>query len=308
MSPAPLLGWFAATLLLSSSPLHLHAQDVDHQVRRAVATYLEQLSGGSADAVADLYTRTMVPTSLGDGRAAEGRGPIRELYRQFFQAAGRAKVKADSVQVTPLGATSALVWFRFHWVGGGEGGGVLSLVYLREGSRWAILHDHMSLTPVETGGVNPSRSTYDGPAQPAGSSGSCLVSKIVDGDTIECEPVGRIRLIGIDAPERDQAPHGATSAEELGHWIPQGSRVTLEPDVNRRDRYGRVLAYLWYDGEMVNWWMVREGWALAYRYEPDVRWADLLARAETSARGEKRGLWAVGGFTCAPSDHRRRRC
>jgi endonuclease YncB( thermonuclease family) len=306
--PARLLRWFAATLLLGPSPSHLNAQDVDQQVRREVATYLQRLSGGSPEAVADLYARTMVPTSLGDGRAAEGRGPITGLYRQFFRAAGRARVEADSVHVTPLGPGSALAWFRFHWVEGGEGGGVLSLVYVREGSRWAILHDHMSLTPAPGGGSTQPRSTYDGPPQPAQSSGSCLVSKIVDGDTIECEPLGRIRLIGIDAPERDQAPHGATSAEELGQWIPEGSRVTLEPDVNRRDRYGRLLAYLWYGGEMVNWWMVREGWALAYRYEPDVRWADVLARAETSARGERRGLWAVGGFTCAPSDHRRRRC
>ena len=308
MRPARLLARFAVALLFSPSPASLHAQDVDHQVRREVAAYLQRLSGGSPEAVADLYVRTMVPTSLGDGRGAEGRGPITELYHQFFLAAGRAKVKADSVHVTPLGATSALVWFQFHWVGGGEGGGVLSLVYVKEGSRWAILHDHMSLTPAATGASTPSHSTYDGPRRLAASSGSCLVSKIVDGDTIECEPVGRIRLIGIDAPERDQAPHGVTSAEELGRRIPPGSRVTLEPDVNRRDRYGRLLAYLWYEGEMVNWWMVREGWALAYRYEPDVRWADVLAGAETAARGEKRGLWAVGGFTCEPSDHRRQRC
>lgn len=298
----------AFALLCVPSPVSLHAQDIDPQIRRAVAGYLQALNGGRAEAVTDLYARTMTPTSLGDGRGVEGRGPITELYRQFFLAAGRAKLEADSVQVTPLGPTSALVWFQFHWVSGGEGGGVLSLVYVREGPRWAILHDHMSLTAAATGGSNPSRGAYDGPPRPAQSSGTCLVSKIVDGDTIECDPVGRIRLIGIDAPERDQAPHGAASAEGLGHWIRQGSRVTLEPDVNRRDKYGRVLAYLWHDGEMVNWWMVREGWALAYRYEPDVRWADVLARAENSARGEKRGLWAVGGFTCAPSDHRRQRC
>jgi len=298
----------AFALLCVPSPATLHAQAVDPEVRRAVAAYLQALDGGRAEAVTDLYTRTMPPTSLGDGHGVEGRGPITRLYRQFFLAAGGAKVVADSVHVTPLGPASALVWFQFHWVSGGEGGGVLSLVYVREGSRWAILHDHMSLTVPATGGSHPSRGSYQGPPRPAQSSGSCLVSKVVDGDTIECEPVGRIRLIGIDAPERDQVPHGASSAEELGHRIPLGSRVILEPDVNRRDRYGRVLAYLWSDGEMVNWWMVREGWALAYRYEPDVRWADVLARAEVSARGEKRGLWAVGGFTCVPSDHRRRRC
>jgi micrococcal nuclease len=305
---ARLLARLAVALLFSFSPASLRAQDIDHQVRRQVASYLQQLSRGSAEAVTNLYTRTMPPTSLGDGRAAEGRGPITELYRQFFLAAGRAKVKADSVHVIPLGEASALVWFEFRWVGGGEGGGVLSLVYVREGSRWAILHDQMSLTPPATGVQDPSHSIYDGPPRPAQNSGSCLVSKIVDGDTIECEPVGKIRLIGIDAPERDQAPHGTTSAEALDRRIPRGSRVTLESDVNRRDRYGRLLAYLWYEGEMVNWWMVREGWAMAYRYEPDVRWADLLAGAETTARGEKRGLWAVGGFTCEPSDHRRQRC
>jgi endonuclease YncB( thermonuclease family) len=306
VNTARLLAFLA--VLLGAVPAGLHSQDLDHQIRSEVASYLKLLSRGKPEQVAALYTRTTTPTSLGDGQVSEGRGAITELYRRFFEAAGKAQLVADSVHVVSLGESSALAWFRFHWVRGGAGGGVISLVFVREGSRWAILHDHMSLASVTTDRVESPRPAYGGPPRPARSSESCLVSKIVDGDTIACEPVGRIRLIGIDTPETDQPPYGATAARGLARLIPIGSRITLEPDVTPRDRYGRVLAYLWYEGQLVNWWMVREGWAVAYRYEPDVRWADLLTRAETTARGEKRGLWAVGGFTCMPSDHRRKEC
>ena len=306
MKPAGLVVFLAA--LHGALPPQLQSQDLDRGIRREVASYLKLLERGKPEPVAALYARTATPASLGDGQATQGREAITELYRQFFEAAGKARLAPDSVYVIPLGETSALAWFRFRWVRGGAGGGVVSLVYVREGPRWAILHDHMSLTAGATDEVELARPPYEGPPRPLRTSETCLVSRISDGDTIECQTVGKVRLIGIDAPESDQPPHGAAATRSLERLIPIGSRIALERDVNPRDQYGRVLAYLWYEGQLVNWWMVREGWAVAYRFEPDVRWADLLSKAETAARGETRGLWAVGGFTCMPFDHRKNRC
>ncbi|MDH4347448.1 MAG: nuclear transport factor 2 family protein, partial [Gemmatimonadota bacterium] len=131
-------------------PAGLSSQEPERGVRREVANYIRLLNRHKPEAVAALYARATPPTSMGDGQATEGRDAIEGLYRRFFDAAGTARGAADSVHVVPLGEASALAWFRFRWVSGGAGGGVISLVYLREGSRWAILHDHMSLTRAGT--------------------------------------------------------------------------------------------------------------------------------------------------------------
>jgi micrococcal nuclease len=221
---------------------------------------------------------------------------------------GRARIAPDSVHVVPLGPAAALAWFRFRWVEGREGGGAVTLVYQREGSRWAIVHDQMSLSEKRVPPAETSRPPYDGPRPPATLPDSCVVARVSDGDTIECAPSGRIRLLGVDAPEMDQQANGTAARDALSRMIPPGTSLKLESDVTKRDRYSRVLAYLWLNGEQINWRLVREGWALAYRYEPDVRWAASLERAETLAREEKRGLWAVDGFSCRPEDRRRRAC
>jgi micrococcal nuclease len=84
--------------------------------------------------------------------------------------------------------------------------------------------------------------------------------------------------------------------------------VELELDAQKRDRYGRLLAYVWLDGAMVNWLLVRRGWAVTLSYAPNRRYAPILDAAERQARLERRGLWAVGGFRCRPVEFRRRRC
>lgn len=146
------------------------------------------------------------------------------------------------------------------------------------------------------------------PSAPARETQPCVVSRISDGDTIECTGIGRIRLIGTDSPEQDQEPYGTAATAALAAMLPLGAEVELEPDDEARDRYDRILAYVWYDGSMVNWLLVRYGWGVSYRYPPNVRYAATLDSAEASARSEGRGLWRVGGFRCRPADRRARRC
>ena len=79
-------------------------------------------------------------------------------------------------------------------------------------------------------------------------------------------------------------------------------------DVEARDRNGRLLAYVWTGRTMVNWRMVREGWAVLLTYQPNVQYVEAFTDAVGRARAEKRGLWATGGFDCSPPDYRRQRC
>lgn len=137
---------------------------------------------------------------------------------------------------------------------------------------------------------------------------TCTVAKVSDGDSIRCRDGARVRLIGIDAPELDQAPFGQRSREALERRMPVGTLVTLEFDVQPRDQYGRLLAYVWRDGRLLNEEQVAEGYAAIITVPPNVRLADRFRKAQASARERNAGLWADDGFSCRPEDHRRKRC
>ncbi|MBK8246992.1 MAG: thermonuclease family protein [Gemmatimonadetes bacterium] len=146
------------------------------------------------------------------------------------------------------------------------------------------------------------------PTMPASLSVSCTVSRIIDGDTFDCAGVGTIRPIGMDAPERTQEPHGSAATAALASLLVVGDTVRLESDNTARDQYDRVLAYVWHNGEMVNWQMVRQGWAAALPFPATSRYAAKFEAAERAAERERRGLWHVDGFACRPQDHRARKC
>jgi micrococcal nuclease len=137
---------------------------------------------------------------------------------------------------------------------------------------------------------------------------ACTVRRVSDGDTLECDPLGRVRLIGVDAPEGDQEPYATAATAALAAVIPPGSTVLLEHDEASSDRYGRTLAYVWHEGRMVNWLLVRYGWAVPLHYPPNTRHAAALESASARARQESRGLWHVDGFRCLPKARRDRRC
>lgn len=146
------------------------------------------------------------------------------------------------------------------------------------------------------------------PPSPGDSTVACVVRHIADGDTLECATEGRVRLIGIDTPEPGQEPFGSAATAALAAIIPTGATVQLEFDLERRDRYDRLLAYVWFRGQSVNWRLVRHGWAVSGRYPPNLRHAATFEAAESRARSELRGLWRVDGFRCRPDQYRRRSC
>jgi len=137
-----------------------------------------------------------------------------------------------------------------------------------------------------------------------------VVTHPVDGDTVDVEIGGveeRVRLIGIDTPEsvapnRPVECYGPEAKARLAELIPPGTEVRLERDVEARDQYGRLLAYVFRtaDGLHVNESLVRDGYAEARRYEPNVARQAELDAAEVEARAADRGLWPVCGGTNTP--------
>ena len=124
---------------------------------------------------------------------------------------------------------------------------------------------------------------------------------MVDGDTINVLIDGqdyRLRYIGIDTPEtvdpRRPVECFGKEASERNRQLVEGKTVGLESDVSDTDRFGRLLRYVWVDGQMVNATLVEEGYAHASTYPPDVRYAKLLAALQADAREAGRGLWGAG--------------
>ena len=136
----------------------------------------------------------------------------------------------------------------------------------------------------------------------------CVVLRVADGDTFSCRDGRKVRLIGIDSPEREQPPFGGKAQQALRHMLPPGSAVRLEYDVAPTDQYGRVLAYVWLDSTLVNEAMIRDGWAVRYTVPPNVKYAYRLGQAQNEARTGSAGLWGQNGFACLPKDFRKRAC
>jgi len=119
----------------------------------------------------------------------------------------------------------------------------------------------------------------------------------VDGDTVVLDGNEKVRLIGINTPEsvdpRRPVQWYGKEASAYTAGLLRGRRVRVEHDVERKDRYGRTLAYLHLeDGTFVNLRLVEEGYALAYRYPPNVKYAEEFRLAERRARESKKGLWS----------------
>lgn len=123
-----------------------------------------------------------------------------------------------------------------------------------------------------------------------------LVTRVVDGDTIEIQGGERIRYIGIDAPETvhpsKSVEYFGKEAAEKNRELVEGKRVRLEKDVQDRDEYGRLLRYVWLDDIMVNAELVRLGYAYSYSLTPNVKYQELFLQFEREAREQGLGLWA----------------
>lgn len=131
--------------------------------------------------------------------------------------------------------------------------------------------------------------------------GGAQVLRVVDGDTLLVRVDGlreRVRYIGVDSPEsvKPGTPVQcfAKRASAFNERLVAGERVRLAPDAERRDRHGRLLAYVFRvrDGLFVNAELVRRGYARTLTIPPNVAHAVELRRLAAEARRNGRGLWS----------------
>lgn len=135
--------------------------------------------------------------------------------------------------------------------------------------------------------------------------GTATVVRVVDGDTVVVDVGGTeepVRLIGIDTPEsvaqdRPDECYGAEASDRLAELLPPGTVVQLVRDVEPRDTYDRLLAYVHRSADdlFVNLSLVADGFAEAKEYPPNTAHRAELEQAEQAARAAGLGLWTACG-------------
>lgn len=126
------------------------------------------------------------------------------------------------------------------------------------------------------------------------------VTRVVDGDTIKINLAGKtetVRLLGIDTPEtvdprKPVQCYGKEASDHLNTLL-SGKSVQLETDDSqgKRDKYDRLLAYIWLGGKLINQQMVSDGFAFEYTYNLPYKYQQQFNEAQNSARSQNLGLW-----------------
>jgi len=122
------------------------------------------------------------------------------------------------------------------------------------------------------------------------------VAAVIDGDTIKLTDGRKLRYIGIDTPETKDPHRGigcfGQQATNKNKELVEGKTIEIEKDVSETDRYSRLLRYVYVDGVMINELLVKEGFAKASSYPPDIKYQNIFTQAQKQAEFEKKGLWS----------------
>ena len=133
------------------------------------------------------------------------------------------------------------------------------------------------------------------PAPPPVPQDTYQVQRVIDGDTILLTNGDRVRYIGIDTPEtkHPQKPVQVFGQEAYlaNKKLVEGKQVKLEFDIQKRDKYGRLLAYVYTGNIFVNAWLIKNGFAAAATFPPNLKHQDLFRRLEKEAKTNNLGLW-----------------
>lgn len=149
----------------------------------------------------------------------------------------------------------------------------------------------------------PTRATTDPvaattkPTQAAPTGETVIVSRVIDGDTVELADGRKVRYIGMDTPEITKGKNECFGQEAAAHnsGLVLGKTVRLTKDVSETDRYGRLLRFVWVGDALVNATMLRDGYAAILTIPPDVTKAEEFKQLQAEARSVGRGLWASCG-------------
>lgn len=129
-----------------------------------------------------------------------------------------------------------------------------------------------------------------------------VVTKVIDGDTINVEPFldgsTSVRLLGIDTPETNynghsQGAHAEAAKAFLQQVVQVGDTVTIETDAEERDKYGRILAYVLKNGDNINARLVAEGMAAPYQIYPNLKHLQIIHEAAVDAQRQKKGIYSA---------------
>lgn len=133
------------------------------------------------------------------------------------------------------------------------------------------------------------------------SEASYKVTRVVDGDTIIIDYNGkeeRVRLIGVDTPEsvhpnaEKNTEFGKTASNFTKQYL-ENKYVKIELDVQERDKYGRLLSYVYLDDVMYNKILLQEGYAKIATYPPNVKYVNDFTEIQKEAQSNKKGLWGL---------------
>ncbi|MEH7463371.1 thermonuclease family protein [Bacillus thuringiensis] len=135
---------------------------------------------------------------------------------------------------------------------------------------------------------------------------NATVLKNIDGDTLKVKLENgkeeTVRFLLIDTPETKHPrlgvqPFGPEASAFTKKYASEGKKIQLELDVSEREKYGRLLAYVWVDGQMINRLLVEQGLArVAYVYAPNTKYVDYLREFQTKAQANKKGIWSVENY------------
>jgi len=127
------------------------------------------------------------------------------------------------------------------------------------------------------------------------------IARVIDGDTVELETGEKLRYIGIDTPETKHPSKPVQcygeEAYQVNKKLVEGKTVRIEKDVSNVDKYKRLLRYVYIStqaspsGIMVNDYLVREGFAFATTFPPDVKFSEHFRNVQAEARLQNKGLW-----------------
>jgi micrococcal nuclease len=123
-----------------------------------------------------------------------------------------------------------------------------------------------------------------------------VVSRVIDGDTVELNDGRRVRYIGVDTPEAAGSPKGeqpyAKEATARNRQLVEAKKVELQRGERDTDDYGRFLRYVYVDGVFVNAELIAEGFGYAYVREPGDRYRQVFVQLEQYAKLKKVGMWS----------------
>ena len=131
--------------------------------------------------------------------------------------------------------------------------------------------------------------------------GLYFVAQAVDGDTVRLSNGARLRYIGIDTPETREKISGqwiwnpqayGVEARDFNKNMVEGKKVRLEFDIEKKDKYGRWLAYVFVEDVFVNEMLLEKGLARVFTHRPNVKYLNRYIKAENRAKKENLGIWS----------------